>query len=75
MLPDRSLTVDDIPGAKPKIRHHATIEAMKLDSELDQPIAVFQNRNVLANGDIIGLTNPNPMIDNVKLKPSSKRLI
>lgn len=75
MIHDRNLMVDDIPGAKPKIRHPAAMKAMMLDSELDQPMAVFLNRNKLNNGDIIGLSNQNPMVENLKLKTGGKRQV
>ena len=51
------------------------MKAMMLDSELDQPMAVFLNRNKLNNGDIIGLSNQNPMVENLKLKTGGKRQV
>ena len=33
------------------------------------------NRNKLCNGDIVGMTNDNPMILNQSFKPTSKRIL
>ena len=57
----------DIPGAQPKVRG---LHFNKPDSD---PQLKYLNRNKMANGDIIGLSNESPMRQNAQQSPQLRR--
>lgn len=69
--------LENMPGASRRAmienRRNSTYNTQR-DAAMGIPPSEYQNPNVFNNGDIIGLTNTNPMQRNQHFKPESKRM-